>query len=44
MQLFYNSFKKKVKDKLYQKDWPETIGEYIAIAICIDDRLYTYKQ
>jgi hypothetical protein len=44
MQLFYNSLKEEVKDKLYQKDRPKTIDEYIAIAICIDDYLYTYKQ
>jgi hypothetical protein len=43
MQLFYNSFKEEVKDKLYWKDRPEIINKYIAIAICINDRLYACK-
>ena len=44
MQLFYDSFKEEVKDELYRKDRPETLNEYIAIAIRIDDRLYACKQ
>ncbi len=38
MQLFYNSFKEEVKDMLYDRDCPNTLNKYIAIAIKIDDR------
>ena len=38
MQLFYDGLKDEVKDVLYEKDRPDTLDEYIAIAIRIDDR------
>ncbi|AEO60856.1 hypothetical protein MYCTH_2129999 [Thermothelomyces thermophilus ATCC 42464] len=44
MQLFYNGLKEKVKDELYKYDRPETLDEYIAQAIRIDDRLYIREQ
>jgi hypothetical protein len=44
MQLFYDGLKEEVKDDLYQKDRPKTLDEYIAMAIRIDDRLYSRRQ
>ena len=44
MQLFYNGLKEEVKDVLYDKDRPDTLDAYIAIAIKIDDRQYSRKQ
>jgi hypothetical protein len=44
MQLFYNGLKEDVKDKLYKVDRPNSLNEYIGIAIWIDERLYTWKQ
>jgi hypothetical protein len=44
MQLFYNGLKEEVKDELYKQDRPETLDEYIAMAIRIDDRQYQRKQ
>ncbi|AEO54627.1 hypothetical protein MYCTH_2123530 [Thermothelomyces thermophilus ATCC 42464] len=38
------SYAEKVKDKLYKYDRPETLDEYIAQAIRIDNRLYTREQ
>jgi hypothetical protein len=38
MQLFYDGLKENVKDELYKVDRPDTLDEYIAIAICVDDR------
>ena len=43
MQLFYDGLKDKVKDVLYEKDRPDTLDKYIAIAIRIDDRQYSRK-
>lgn len=40
VQLFYNGFKKKVQDKLYKKLRLNTIDNYIAIIIRIDDRQF----
>jgi hypothetical protein len=37
MQLLYDSLKESVKDELYKVDRPDTLDEYIAIAICIND-------
>ncbi len=37
MQLFYNGLKEEVKDVFYNRDRPNTLDEYIAIAIKIDD-------
>ena len=36
--------KEEVKDELYKVDRPETLDDYIVIAIRIDDRLYAWKQ
>jgi hypothetical protein len=44
MQLFYDGLKEEVKDELYKADRPESLDEYIAMAIRIDDRLYARKQ
>ena len=44
MQLFYNGLKEEVKDVLYDRDRPDTLDEYIAMAIKIDDRQYSRKQ
>ena len=44
IQLFYNGLKEEVKDMLYDKDRPDTLDVYIAIAIRIDDRQYLRKQ
>ncbi len=44
MQLFYNGLKEEVKDVLYDRDRPDTLDEYIAMAIKIDDRQYSCKQ
>jgi hypothetical protein len=33
IQFFYNGLKDEVKDALYDKDRPDTLDEYIAIAI-----------
>jgi hypothetical protein len=44
MQLFYDGLKEEVKDELYQKDRPETLDEYIGMAVRIDDRMYSRKQ
>ena len=44
MQLFYNGLKEEVKDVLYDKDRPDTLDAYIAMAIRIDDRQYSRKQ
>ncbi|AEO59431.1 hypothetical protein MYCTH_2128489 [Thermothelomyces thermophilus ATCC 42464] len=38
------SYAEKVKDELYKYDRPETLDEYIAQAIRIDDRLYAREQ
>ena len=44
MQLFYDGLKEEVKDELYKQERPETLDEYIAMAIRVDDRLYARKQ
>ena len=41
MQLFYDGLKEEVKDELYKVDRPETLDDYIAMAIRIDDRQFT---
>jgi hypothetical protein len=38
IQFFYNGLKDEVKDVLYDKDRPDTLDKYIAMAIRIDDR------
>ena len=43
-KLFYDDLKEDVKDELYQKDQPDTLDEYIAIAIRIDERQYARRQ
>jgi hypothetical protein len=43
MQLFYNGLKEEVKDELYKVDCPDSLDEYIGIAIRIDKRLYAWK-
>ena len=43
-KMFYDSLKEDVKDELYQKDQPDTLDEYIAIAIRIDERQYARRQ
>ena len=40
MQLFYDGLKENVKDELYKVDRPDTLDEYIAIAIRVDDRQF----
>jgi hypothetical protein len=44
MQLFYDGLKEEVKDELYKVDRPESLDDYIAMAIRIDDRQYARKQ
>ncbi|KAL2125799.1 hypothetical protein VTI74DRAFT_2715 [Chaetomium olivicolor] len=44
MRLFYDGLKEEVKDELYKIDRPDSLDEYIAMAIRIDDRLYQRKQ
>lgn len=43
-KMFYDGLKEDVKDELYQKDQPETLDGYIAMAIRIDERQYARKQ
>ena len=43
MQTFYEGLKEEVKDELYKVDRPDSLNEYIAIAIRIDDRQYVRK-
>lgn len=38
MHLFYDELKEDVKNKLYKEDRPNTLDEFIAKAIYIDDR------
>ena len=38
MQAFYEGLKEEVKDELYKVDRPDSLDDYIAIAIRIDDR------
>ena len=40
MSIYYKTLKPVVKDELYIKDRPETLTEYITIAVKIDNRLY----
>ena len=42
--MFYEGLKEEVKDELYKVNRPNTLDDYIAIAIRIDDRHYTRKQ
>ncbi len=44
MQTFYKGFKEEVKDKLYKVDRLDSLNEYIAIAIQINDWQYMRKQ
>ena len=44
MQAFYEGLKEEVKDELYKVDRPDSLDDYIAIVIKIDDRQYTRKQ
>jgi hypothetical protein len=41
--LFYNGLKEDIKDELYKVDRPNSLDEYIGIAIRIDERLYICK-
>ena len=43
-KMFYDGLKEDVKDELYQKDQPDTLDEYIAMAIRIDERQYARRQ
>lgn len=43
MHLFYDGLEEEVKNKLYSKDRPDVLDDYIAMAICIDDRQYSRK-
>lgn len=43
MAMFYWGLKDDVKDVLCMKDRPEKLDEYIAMAVAIDDRLYTRR-
>jgi hypothetical protein len=40
MQLFYDGLKENVKDELYKVDRPDTLDEYITIAIRINNRQF----
>ena len=44
MQAFYEGLKEEVKDELYKVDRPDSLDDYIAMAIRIDDRQYARKQ
>ena len=43
MSLFYDGLKEDVKDELYKMERPETLTEYVAMAVKIDDHLYQRK-
>ena len=43
IQTFYEGLKEEVKDELYKVDRLDSLDEYIAITIRIDDRQYTCK-
>lgn len=43
MAIFYNGLKEDVKNEIYMKDRPETLEEYIAMAVTIDNRLYARR-
>jgi len=44
MVAFYQGLKDEVKDELIKEDRPNTLAEYIATAVKIDDRLYERRQ
>lgn len=44
MAFFYRGLKDDVKDVLYIKDQPDTLTEYMSMAINIDNNLYQRRQ
>lgn len=44
MTIFYNGLKEEVKDELYKENVPDTLAEYIAAAVRIDDRQYERRR
>lgn len=44
MAVFYRGLKDSVKDVLCMKDRPDTLTEYMAMAIQIDNNLYQRRQ
>jgi hypothetical protein len=44
MEIYYRSLKEEVKDELYKADRPDTISEYITMAIKIDERQYERRR
>ncbi|KAF4470627.1 gag poly, partial [Fusarium albosuccineum] len=44
MDTYYRGLKEEVKDELYKADRPETLTEYIAMAIKIDERQYERRR
>jgi retrotransposon gag protein/zinc knuckle protein len=44
MGTFYEGLKEDVKDELYKEERPNTLAEYIAMAVRIDDRQYKRRE
>ncbi|KAM5346020.1 hypothetical protein ACJ41O_001493 [Fusarium nematophilum] len=44
MEIFYQGLKDEVKDELYKADRPDTLTEYIAMAVKIDERQYERRK
>jgi hypothetical protein len=44
MSIFYNGLKEEVKDELYKEDTPDSLSDYIAMAVRIDTRQYERRK
>lgn len=44
MEIFYQGLKEEVKDELYKADRPDTLTEYITMAVKIDERQYERRR
>ncbi len=44
MTVFYQGLKEEVKDELYKEDLPDTLSEYISMAVRIDNRQYGRRR
>jgi hypothetical protein len=44
MDHFYEGLKEEVKDELYKEDRPNTLDEYMAMAVRIDNRQYDRRK
>lgn len=44
MEIFYQGLKDEVKDELYKADRPDTLTEYVTMAVKIDERQYERRR